>query len=238
MTETNQPAVLRADLTKKPEEIAQMFDQVARQYDLTNDILSMGQVAIWRRAVCNALHPHQGQVILDLAAGTGTSSQALARRGATVVACDLSEGMLEVGRRRYPDLDFVRGDAMDLPFPDNHFDAVTISYGLRNVEDPAKALQEMCRVTRPGGTLVVAEFSRPTSPWFRTFYTAYLGRVLPKVAAVISSDGVAYEYLMESILDWPGQEALAQIIGKQGWSGVEYRNLSGGAVALHRATKQ
>ncbi len=227
----------RADLDKKPEDIAQMFDQVAGQYDLTNDVLSLGQVFVWRQAVVNALRPGPGQLILDLAAGTGTSSNQLARTGAAVVACDLSEGMLEVGRQRYPNLEFVQGDATDLPFPDDHFDAVTISYGLRNVENPSRVIKEMLRVTRPGGQLLIAEFSTPTNPVFRGVYSFYLAHLIPMIARVVSSDADAYEYLMESIVDWPDQEHLADMIAQQGWACVAYRNLSGGAVALHRAFK-
>lgn len=214
-----------------------MFDQVAKHYDITNDVLSLGQVYIWRQAVINALNPGPGQTVLDLAAGTGTSSNALARSGAAVVACDFSEGMIQVGRARYPELEFVQGDATDLPFPDSQFDAVTISYGLRNIEDPRKALREMLRVTKPGGQLVIAEFSTPTAPWFRSLYKLYLGKVLPALASLVSSDDVAYDYLMESILDWPDQRRLARMIAEQGWRRVAYRNLAGGAVALHRAFK-
>lgn len=234
---TETTPIFRADLNKKAHEVASMFDQVARHYDLTNNVLSMGQVFIWRQAVINALKPAPGQTILDLAAGTGTSSNALARSGAAVVACDLSEGMLEVGRSRYPHLEFVLGDATNLPFDDGTFDAVTISYGLRNVEDPELALREMLRVTKPGGQLLVAEFSTPTSSCFRSIYNVYLGEVLPQVAKLVSSADLAYEYLMESIIDWPDQESLALTIAKQGWTDVAYRNLAGGAVALHRAKK-
>lgn len=234
---TDSESGFRADLDKKPHEIARMFDQVAQQYDITNDVLSLGQVYVWRQAVINALQPMPGDSILDLAAGTGTSSAALARSGAAVVACDLSEGMLEVGRQKHPGLEFVQGDAMNLPFPDDSFDAVTISYGLRNVEDPRLAIREMLRVTKPGGQLLIAEFSTPSNGAFRGLYTFYLGRVLPLVARLVSSDADAYQYLMESILDWPDQERLARMIAEAGWAGVGYRNLSGGAVALHRAIK-
>lgn len=214
-----------------------MFDQVAPRYDLTNDLLSFGQVYLWRRAVVRALAPHAGMRILDLAAGTGTSAAALAAHGAEVVACDLSEGMIEVGRERHPELEFVLGDATNLPFEDDEFDAVTISFGLRNVEDLPAALREMRRVTRPGGQLLVCEFSTPTAAWFRGLYQWYLGQALPAVAGAFSSDQAAYVYLMESILDWPSQQELGGLIAAEGWRDVRYRNLSGGIVALHHALR-
>ncbi len=227
----------RADLTKKPGAVSAMFDQVARRYDLMNTVASVGQVYVWRRAVVNALDPRPGQRILDLAAGTGTSSAAIAARGAHVVACDLSPGMIEVGRERHPDLEFVLGNATDLPFPDDEFDAVTISFGLRNVQDVPAALREILRVTKPGGILLICEFSAPTNPTFRYAYDRYLDRVMPVAARALSSDDVAYDYLVESILEWPDQQELGALLQDCGWRGVEVRNLAGGIVALHRAKK-
>ena len=144
--------------------MAAMFDDVAPKYDIVNDILSMGQTRRWRRIVVDAVGAVPGQRVLDLAAGTGTSSEPYADAGVDVVACDFSVGMLKVGKRRRPDIDFIAGDATNLPFADNSFDASTISFGLRNVMDPKKALREMLRVTKPGGKLVVAEFSHPSFP--------------------------------------------------------------------------
>jgi demethylmenaquinone methyltransferase/2-methoxy-6-polyprenyl-1,4-benzoquinol methylase len=212
-----------------------MFDRVAARYDLANDVLSLGQDRAWRKLVVEAVLPRPGQLILDLAAGTGTSSEPFAQAGATVVPTDLSLGMLQVGKARKPDLSFVAADALQLPYADASFDAVTISFGLRNVEDTAAALEEMLRVTRPGGTLVVCEFSTPTWRAFRAVYANYLVAAIPKIAALISSNPVAYEYLAESIQAWPDQQALADLIGDAGWRQVEWRNLSGGVVALHRA---
>lgn len=227
----------RARLDKEPHEVAAMFDDVASRYDVTNDVLSMGQTRLWRRAVVHAVDPQPGMRVLDLAAGTGTSTEPFVRAGASAVACDFSLGMLRVGRRREPTLPFVAGDALSLPFADGAFDAVTISFGLRNVHDPQAALCELRRVTRPGGRLVVCEFSHPTwAPW-RTVYVEYLMRALPAVARRVSSNPDAYVYLAESIRAWPDQAELAARIGAAGWGGVAWRDLSGGIVALHRGTK-
>jgi demethylmenaquinone methyltransferase / 2-methoxy-6-polyprenyl-1,4-benzoquinol methylase len=214
-----------------------MFDRVATRYDLANDVLSLGQDRAWRRLVIEAVSPEAGEAILDLAAGTGTSSEGFAEAGAQVVAVDLSLGMLSVGKQRKPELSFLAGDALRLPFRDAAFDAVTISFGLRNVEDAAAALTEMARVTRPGGRLVVCEFSTPTWPPFRKLYDDYLVAALPRIATVVSSNPAAYHYLAESIQAWPDQQRLAELIGSTGWRDVEWRNLSGGIVALHRARR-
>src|SRR5690349_380723 len=211
-----------------------MFDDVARRYDLTNDVLSMGQDRRWRREVIAAVDPQPGERVLDLAAGTGTSSQPFADRGATVVPCDFSLGMLQVGKRAKPALPFTAGDGTRLPFADHTFDAVTISFGLRNIVDPRAGLREMRRVTRPGGRLVVCEFSHPTHAAFRTVYLEYLMKALPAMARAVSSSPDAYVYLAESIRAWPDQVGLAGWLAGAGWTGVEVRNLSGGIVALHR----
>jgi len=225
----------RATLHKDPAEVAAMFDGVAARYDLTNDVLSFGQTYHWRRAVTAALAPQEGQRILDLAGGTGTSTAPLAAAGAFAVPCDFSVGMLAAGRQRLPHLPFTAGDALHLPFADGVFDAVTISFGLRNVSDVSAALAEMRRVTRVGGTLVVCEFSSPTNAGFRTLYLEYLMKALPTVARRVASNPEAYVYLAESIRAWPDQKGLAAVIAEQGWGRVHFRNLSGGIVALHRA---
>ncbi|THJ66532.1 demethylmenaquinone methyltransferase [Arthrobacter echini] len=227
----------RASLEKRPDEVAAMFDDVAPKYDVVNDVLSMGQARRWRRIVVDAVDAVPGERVLDLAAGTGTSSEPYADAGVDVVACDFSLGMLTVGKRRRPDIDFVAGDATDLPFADNSFDAATISFGLRNVAQPKKALEELLRVTRPDGRLVIAEFSQPVAPLWRTVYTEYLMRALPVIARRASSNPDAYVYLAESIRAWPDQDSLAAWIGESGWEDVEYRNLNGGIVAVHRAFK-
>ena len=214
-----------------------MFDDVARRYDLTNDVLSMGQDRRWRKAVVRAVDARPGEKVLDLAAGTGTSSQPFADLGATVVPCDFSVGMLQVGKRARRVLPFTAGDATRLPFADDTFDAVTISFGLRNIVDADEGLREMLRVTRPGGRLVVCEFSSPTWAPFRTVYIEYLMRALPSIARAVSSSPDAYVYLAESIRAWPDQPALARRIAEAGWRASEWQNLSGGIVALHRAVK-
>jgi demethylmenaquinone methyltransferase/2-methoxy-6-polyprenyl-1,4-benzoquinol methylase len=228
--------VTRAHLDKRPADVAAMFDDVARRYDLTNDVLSLGQDRRWRRLVVDAVDPRPGQTVLDLAAGTGTSSQPFADRGARVVPCDFSLGMLRVGKRSRPHLSFTAGDGTRLPFADATFDAVTISFGLRNIVDPDAGLREMRRVTRPGGRLVVCEFSHPTNPVLRTVYVEYLMKALPSVARAVSSSPDAYVYLAESIRAWPDQAGLAARVAAAGWRDTEWRNLSGGIVTLHRAT--
>lgn len=227
----------RADLDKAPADVAAMFDDVAERYDLTNDVLAMGQTRRWRSAVLGAVAAEPGERILDLAAGTGTSSVPFARAGAMVVPTDFSLGMLSVGKRRLPYLPFVAGDGMHLPFRDDAFDAATISFGLRNIHDRMAGLRELLRVVRPGGRLVVCEFSQPTWGPFRTVYTEYLMKALPAVATRTSSNPEAYVYLAESIRAWPGQEGLAADIRACGWERVQWRNLSGGIVALHRARR-
>lgn len=222
-----------------------MFDGVAGRYDLTNDVLSLGMDRSWRRAVTDAVAAGPGDRVLDVAAGTATSSSALAAGGSRVVATDFSLGMLRAGARRAGSgraarngrVDLVAGDALALPFADSSFDAVTISFGLRNVADPDRALAELRRVTRPGGRLVVCEFSSPTWGPFRTLYLEYLMRALPPVARAVSSNPEAYVYLAESIAAWPDQPSLAARIGAAGWQDVAWRNLTGGIVALHRATR-
>jgi demethylmenaquinone methyltransferase/2-methoxy-6-polyprenyl-1,4-benzoquinol methylase len=229
--------VARAELDKQPTDVRRMFDAVARRYDLTNDVLSLGQDRRWRRDVISAVDPQRGELVLDLAAGTGTSSQPFADRGATVVPCDFSLGMLKVGKQARPALPFTAGDGTRLPFADDTFDAVTISFGLRNIVDPVAGLREMRRVTRPGGRLVVCEFSHPTYRPLRTAYLEYLMKALPAIARAVSSSPDAYVYLAESIRAWPDQQGLADLVADAGWRAPAWRNLSGGIVALHRATR-
>ena len=228
----------RAQLDKKPAEVSAMFDNVAARYDLLNDALSLGLDRRWRRTVARAVDGGSGQLVLDLAAGTGTSSRSFVRRGARCVACDFSLGMLTVGARKpAAGLAFVGGDALALPFRSSTFDAVTISFGLRNVSDTSQALRELLRVTRPGGRLVICEFSHPPVTLLNRVYERYLAGVLPAVASKLSRSAEAYDYLAESIRDWPPQQVLAGQIAAAGWSGVSWRNLTLGIVALHEARR-
>lgn len=230
----------RADLSKQPADVAAMFDQVSTHYDRTNAVLSVGNAALWRVATTRAVAPQPGERILDVAAGTGTSSVALTRTGAHVVAADFSEGMIRVGRQRQagnPNVEFVQADATALPFGDNEFDAVTISFGLRNIVQPQKALAEFYRVTKPGGRVVICEFSTPPVPLIRTSYFAYLRHVMPAVVKLASSNAEAYDYLGESIAAWPDQKTLSGWLREAGYTNVAYRNLTFGIVALHRGVK-
>ena len=228
---------MRADLDKKATDVQGMFNAVAKNYDLMNSLASLGQVRRWRKEVRRAVVTRPAMRVLDVAAGTGASSIEFVRAGADVVAVDFSEGMLEEGRRRHPEIDFRQADAMNLPFEDNSFDAVTTSFGLRNIEDFDRALREFYRVLRPGGHLVVCEFSRPTWAPFRALYHFFLGTVVPGLARMASYDAVAYDYLTESILDWPSQYVLAAHLRRAGFERLQLRNLSGGIVALHRGYK-
>lgn len=225
----------RAQLDKQPQDVASMFDTVAGRYDLTNDVLSLGQDRRWRKALVRAADVQPGERVLDIAAGTGTSSAPFADLGAQVIPADFSLGMLTEGRRRQPHLPFTAADALALPFADDSFDVVTMSFGLRNVSDVDAALAEFHRVTRPGGRLLVCEFSSPTNRVFRKVYVEYLMRALPPVVRRVSSNPDSYVYLAESIRAWPNQEGLARQIQGAGWQRTQWRNLSGGIVALHRA---
>ncbi len=226
-----------AGLDKDPAEVAAMFDAVARRYDVVNDVMTAGQVRRWRRAVLGAVAARAGETVLDLAAGTGTSSVPFVQAGARVVACDFSVGMLEVGRRQHPDLAFVAGDAFHLPLASESVDAVTISFGLRNLYDVVAGLAEMRRVTRPGGRLVVCEVSHPPGPLARRAYDDILLGVLPWLVRGVASAPEAYRYLALSMREWPAQAELAESFSQAGWAGVEWRNLTGGVVALHRARR-
>lgn len=228
-----------ADLLKQPADVAAMFDDLAARYDVLNDVLSLGRDRVWRKAVAKAVGAIAGERVLDLAAGTGTSSASFTTAGADCVACDFSLGMVREGARRLAGagaVRFVAGDALALPFADEAFDAVTISFGLRNVHDVDAALRELFRVTKKGGRLVVCEFSSPTWTPFRRLYDGYLG-LMPAAVKKVSPNADSYVYLAESIRAWPAQAELAERIMATGWAGTAWRNLTGGIVALHRALR-
>ena len=214
-----------------------MFDGVAKTYDRANDLLSFGSARVWRKQVAKLVDPQKGQTILDLAAGTGASSVAFLKEGVRVVAADFSMGMLEEGRKRHPQIEFVFADATKLPFRAEEFDTVTISFGLRNVENTELALSEMLRVLKPGGKLVVCEFSTIPNKFLHSLYRFYLKNILPRVSALVSKTPEAYSYLAESIDAWPKQQQLASLLEKVGYQSVKFRNQSLGIVAIHTGTK-
>lgn len=224
-------------MQKNPDEVAGMFDATAKRYDLLNSLLSGGNDKLWRIHMQRAVRPKAGERILDVAAGTGASAAPMAKAGALVTALDLSQGMIEEGRKRHPDIEFVHGTAEELPFDDDTFDAVTISFGLRNVQQPRAALSEFYRVLKPGGRVVICEFSQPPVNVVRRSYELYLRTLLPGMARAASSNPDSYRYLVESIQAWPEQEVLSQWIRTAGFTRVAHRNLTMGVVALHRGRK-
>ena len=227
----------RANLGKDPDEVAAMFDGVAKRYDIVNDLLSLGRTKAWRRAVTKIIAPAPGMKILDIAAGPGSSSEPLHKAGAAVLSTDFSEGMLAQGRKARPYLSFSKADALNLPFEDESFDVATISFGLRNTVDYHKALAEALRVVKKGGRMVVVEFSHPTWRPFRSLYMGYLMRALPVIARKTASNPEAYVYLAQSIRAWPDQAGLAKAMALAGWSSVTWKNLTFGVVAVHIGIK-
>ena len=227
----------RATLEKRPDEVSRMFDAVAGRYDVMNRVMTLGREGSWRRAAERAVGARPGMRILDLAAGTGASTVAFVRSGAATVACDFSAGMLAEGRRRHPELTFVAGDALRLPFRDASFDAVTVSFGLRNVASVEDALRELNRVARPGGRLVVLETATPPARLMRTANRIYSGRVMPRLARFVSSDPSSYSYLAESAAQWLTQQELAAAMRQAGWEQVAWQDLMFGVVAIHTAAR-
>ena len=230
--------------------VQQMFDRVAPRYDIANTVFSFGQDRHWRRVAASAAGVGPGDRVLDVATGTGALAAELAGRGAEVLALDFSWNMVATGAARVDArtapaaaapsagrIHWLNGDGTRLPLPDASVDAVTIAFGLRNLPDTEAGLRELARVTRPGGRLVVLEFSTPTWSPFRTVYNRYLLGAIPQLAQVVTSDPAAYRYLAESIQAWPDQEELAAIISGAGWGHVAWKNLTGGIVAAHRGTR-
>ena len=225
--------MVRANLNKDPDDVSKMFDDVAHRYDFLNDLLSLGRTKAWRRVVTSIIAPKPGMKILDIAAGTGSSSRPLVDKGAEVTALDFSHGMIEQGRKQNKNINFVQGDALKLPFEDNSFDVTTISFGLRNTSNTEKALKEALRVTKDGGRIVVAEFSHPVNPVFKKIYLNYLMKALPVIVKKISKNPDAYIYLAESIRAWPDQAELASMMRDSGFKSVAWQDLTFGIVAVH-----
>jgi demethylmenaquinone methyltransferase/2-methoxy-6-polyprenyl-1,4-benzoquinol methylase len=225
--------VVRANLNKDPDDVSKMFDGVANRYDFLNDLLSLGRTKAWRRIVTSIIGPKSGMKILDIAAGTGSSTRPLVDGGADVIALDFSKGMIEIGKKKHRDIKFVQGDALNIPFEDNSFDVTTISFGLRNTSNVNLALKDALRVTKPGGRIVIAEFSHPTSFLFRKIYLNYLMKALPVISKKISKNPDAYVYLAESIRAWPNQDGLASKMRDAGWKTVAWQDLTFGIVAVH-----
>ena len=225
--------MVRANLNKDPDDVSKMFDDVANRYDFLNDLLSLGRTKAWRRAVTSIIAPKPGMKILDIAAGTGSSSRPLVDKGAEVTALDFSRGMIEEGRKQNKNINFVQGDALKLPFEDNSFEVTTISFGLRNTSSTEIALKEALRVTKDGGRIVVAEFSHPVNPIFKKIYLNYLMKALPVIVKKISKNPDAYIYLADSIRAWPDQAELASIMRDSGFKSVAWQDLTFGIVAVH-----
>ncbi len=231
------------DKDKKEEKVAEVFHSVASNYDVMNDVMSFGIHRLWKRTMIELTGARKGQKALDLAGGTGEIAMKVAKRvgdSGHVVLSDINSSMLEEGRKRVINSGFINNisfeliNAEEIPFPDNAFDLVTISFGLRNVTDKLKALKEMQRVIKPGGRLVVMEFSKTSNPALTKLYDFYSFSALPFMGKVIANDEESYRYLAESIRMHPDQETMKSMMLEAGFDEVEYKNLTGGIVAIHR----
>lgn len=231
---------------EKERKVAEVFHSVASNYDLMNDLMSLGIHHLWKRFTVELSHVRPGQIILDLAGGSGDLTRLLSKKtGDTgqVVLADINSAMLQVGRARlldeglFKNISFVQGNAQCLPFADNSFHCITMGFGLRNVTDKEEALRSMYRVCKPGGKLMVLEFSTPTLPGLKPVYDWYSFNILPKVGKLFAKDEISYQYLAESIRMHPNQNTLQEMIEKAGFEDCRYHNLSGGIVALHIAYK-
>lgn len=226
--------------------VADVFHSVAERYDLMNDLMSLGIHRLWKQFTARQSGVREGQRVLDVAGGTGDLACLFAKRVGTrgrVVLTDVNESMLKVGRQRLVDrgivgnVEFVQADAENLPFPDDHFDCISIGFGLRNMTHMDQALESMYRVLRPAGRMLVLEFSRPVRPGLATLYSAYSFGVIPLLGRLVARDEASYRYLVESIRKHPDQEELKGMMQAVGFARVDYFNLSGGIVALHKAYK-
>ncbi len=226
--------------------VAEVFHSVAARYDLMNDLMSAGIHRVWKRFTIELSGVRSGHAVLDIAGGTGDLAARFADivgPGGRVVLADINDSMLKVGRDKLLDhgrmdnLEFVQADAQSLPFPDDSFDCVTIAFGLRNVTDKDAALRSMLRVLKPGGRLLVLEFSKPANPLLSKAYDAYSFRVLPLMGRLVANDADSYQYLAESIRMHPDQETLKDMMEDAGFTRCEYHNMTGGVVALHKGVK-
>ena len=226
--------------------VADVFHSVAARYDLMNDLMSGGIHRIWKRFTIELSGVRKGNAVLDIAGGTGDLAARFAEivgSGGRVVLADINESMLQVGRDKLLDqgklgnIEFVQADAQSLPFPDDSFDCITIAFGLRNVTDKDAALRSMLRVLRPGGRLLVLEFSKPGNPLLSKAYDTYSFRILPMMGKLVANDSDSYQYLAESIRMHPDQETLLGMMEDAGFSQCEYHNMTGGIVAVHRGVK-
>lgn len=233
-------------INEKSERVAEVFDSVASKYDLMNDLMSFGLHRLWKRFTLAQAQVRSGQVVLDIAGGTGDLAKEFAKsvgKQGSVVLADINDKMLEQGRERLTNagiignVTYVQADAEALPFPDNYFNCITIAFGLRNVTDKAAALRSMYRVLKPGGKLLVLEFSKPVIPLLATIYDKYSFNVIPKLGAWICGDAESYQYLVESIRMHPNQETLKTMLTEAGFEDARYYNLTGGIVALHKGYK-
>jgi len=231
---------------EKSSRVAEVFHSVANKYDLMNDVMSFGMHRLWKRFTIDQANVRPGQLILDIAGGTGDLAKVFAKKTGPqgkVILADINEKMLEQGRERLVNegivgnVTYVQADAEDLPFSDNYFDCITIAFGLRNVTDKARALRSMYRVLKPGGKLLVLEFSKPTLPLLNTIYDKYSFHVIPKLGEWICKDAESYQYLVESIRMHPDQETLKTMMQDASFEDVTYHNLTGGIVALHKGFK-
>ena len=231
---------------EKQGKVAGVFHSVAQRYDVMNDLMSLGVHRLWKRLTIELSGVRKGQMILDIAGGTGDLAAKFSRLvgpEGEVVLADINDSMLNVGRDRLADrgiagnIQFVQANAQCLPFPDDHFDCITIAFGLRNVTDKDEALRSMYRVLKPGGQLMVLEFSKPTVKALTPIYDTYSFKILPFIGKLVTNDAESYQYLAESIRMHPDQETLKDMMENAGFSQCQYHNLTAGIVALHRGFK-
>ena len=234
------------NVEEKAEKVAEVFHSVAGKYDLMNDLMSAGIHRLWKHMTIEMSGVRRGHSVLDIAGGTGDLTAKFSRivgPEGTVVLADINDSMLKVGRDRLMDRGFVdnikfsQADAQSLPFPDNTFDVITIAFGLRNVTDKDMALRSMLRVLKPGGRLLVLEFSKPGNPLLSKVYDTYSFSILPKLGKLFASDADSYQYLAESIRMHPDQSTLQDMMDDAGFTNTDFHNMTGGVVALHRGVK-